>query len=183
MRFRAGRARPGEQVVGRPLGVAKRGGDPSSLESRALPCRLDGLILEVVFVCCAREHNRGVGRRHSVQRAAPALRRSRDWRPDLIHTNKKELLVCSRGLFMTRQVPISYPLPFACIFDARSKPLSTMPKSPYHYATDGSDHRGSPPNSSAARCGRNQRNIIDHGRGRNNLTRFPARADQDRPRP
>ncbi len=28
---------------------------------------------------------------------------------------------------MTRQVPISYPLPFACIFDARSKPLSTIP--------------------------------------------------------
>jgi hypothetical protein len=28
---------------------------------------------------------------------------------------------------MTRQVPISYTLPFACIFDARSARLSTMP--------------------------------------------------------
>jgi hypothetical protein len=81
---------------------------------------------------------------------------------------------------MTRQVPISYRLPFACVFDARSKRLSTMPGCRNRRIT-------MPRRQSAEQLHgamrEESKEIIDHGRGRNNPTRFPARATRIDPAP
>jgi hypothetical protein len=143
-----------------------------------LLCCLDGLALEVIFACAHASTIAVLVR--AIRCSEPRRHCSRDRRPDPIHINKKELLVCSRGLFMTRQVPISYRLPFACVFDARSKRLSTMPGCRNRRIT-------TPRRQSAEQLHgamrEESKEIIDHGRGRNNLTRFPARATRIDPAP
>jgi hypothetical protein len=179
------------QVVGRSLGAVNRAGDPLAFATVSLLCCLDGLVL--VFACahastiaalvravrCSepRQHCGTHGAATGVPIQSTLIRASCMQPRGFYDTAGADLVHAS--------IRVHFRCPVGALID-----YAGMPKSPYHSPTTGrvtAAYFGRPPNSSAARCERNQRNIIDRGRGRNKrcvqVTRFPARANQNRSRP